>query len=94
MIPDSGNIVNSLQTHVIQKLLIPGIHRAGKHEILPYHNPVHVSIRCIQHHFLVQIPGHTRQEHVVRDSISPLGKNGYTIQLETERFSPLILLSN
>ena len=101
MIPDSNHIVNSLQTHVIQKLLIPGIHRTGKHEILPYHDPVlitefkksiilvysttpysdhiHVSIRRIQHHFLVQIPGHTRQEHVVRDSISPLGKHGYTI---------------
>lgn len=25
------------------------------------------------------VPGHTRQEHVVRDSISPLGKHGYTI---------------
>ena len=76
MIPYSCNIINSLLTHVIQKRLISGIHRTGKHEILPHHDPVlitkfikgiiliystspypdhiHVGIRRICHHFLIQ----------------------------------------
>ena len=116
MIPNPNNIINSLLTHVIQELLIPGIHRTGKHEILPHHDPVfitefkkciilvyattpysdhiHVGIRRICHHFLIQIRGYTRQKHVIRDSVSPLGKHGYSIQLEAERLSPLILFSN
>ena len=37
------HVINSFFPNIIQKLLVPRIHRASKHKIMPHHNPILVT---------------------------------------------------